>query len=333
MANCANFPPCSIIRNSTFVIHNYVWGRSSVWQSAAMALQRSGVRPPSSPPNSLFVRHLFGCLFLYDYQVIELPKKAVILARGLGRRMRAEVAGATLTDEQQRVAEVGIKALIPFVDGKTLLEMIIANVAAAGFSEVCLVIGPEHGVIREFCLAKGLAVEFVVQNEARGTADAVLAAENAVGNELFLVVNSDNLYPVDGLRRLRDTNCSAMLAFEREGLIERSNITVERIASFATVEADGDGNLRRIVEKPNEVESGSFVSMNAWLFSPEIFGACRAIGPSPERGEYEITAAVQFAIDSMGIKFAAVKTNEGVLDLSNRADIESAGRMLTAGNQ
>ena len=272
----------------------------------------------------------FSCIITH---VIELPTKAVIMARGLGRRMRAEKPGTALTDEQKRVADSGIKALIPFADGKTLLEKILANITAAGFSDVCLVIGPEHDAIRDHCATKGIAVTFVVQEEARGTADAVLAAESAVGDELFLVVNSDNLYPVEGLRRLRETNRPAMLAFEREALIVRSNIAADRIASFATVEIDDDGNLRRIVEKPDVVEPRSFVSMNAWLFSSEIFAACRAIEPSPLRKEYEITAAVQFAINHLGVEFTTVKTDEGVLDLSDRADIESAGRILATRNQ
>ena len=258
----------------------------------------------------------------------ELPKIAVILAGGLGTRMRSEVTGLDLTYEQKSIAKAGIKALIPFANGKTLLELILENLVVAGFSEFCVVIGPEHDVIRDFCLAKELDVRFAVQDKPLGTADAVIAAEGCVAaDELFLVVNSDNLYPVESLRRLRETNHPAMLAFEREALIEQSNIASERIAGFATVDIDAAGLLRRIVEKPDIVRSGSFVSMNAWLFSSTIFDACRSVERS-ERGEYEITAAVQYAIDKRGEEFVAVKSKEGVLDLSNRSDIESVSRFL-----
>lgn len=242
--------------------------------------------------------------------------------------MRAETVGVELTPQQERIANTGIKALVPVANGKTLLELITANLVVAGFTEVCLVIGPEHDAIRDFCSANAISVSFAMQIEAKGTADAVLAAENFVdADELFLVVNSDNLYPVDSLCRLRETARPAMLAFEREDLIERSNIGAERIAKFATVEIDADGFLRRIVEKPVRVEADSFVSMNAWLFSPVIFNACRTIEPS-ERGEYEITTAVQYAIDDLGVRFAAVKTNEAALDLSSRADIEGVSIIL-----
>lgn len=243
--------------------------------------------------------------------------------------MRAALPNVQLTPEQDRIASAGIKALMPIAGGKSLLELIFANLTAAGFSEICLVIGPEHGLVRDFCTTKGLKVEIAIQPEAKGTADAVLAVENRIpADELFLVVNSDNLYMVDSLRRLRETNHPAMLAYDRTSLIARSNIPAERISKFATVEIDERGHLSRIVEKPDHIDPNALVSMNAWLFSTKIFEACHAIGPSA-RGEYELTTAAQYAIDNMGEQFVAVRTNEGVLDLSSRADIEGVTRFLT----
>lgn len=247
--------------------------------------------------------------------------------------MRAAVPAAVLSPEQKRIADAGLKTLMPVADGKTLLDLSIDSLRSAGFDELCLVIGPEHDEVRDFCAAKGFDVDFAVQNKPLGTADAVLAAEVCVKpDEFFLVVNSDNLYPVMSLRRLREANRPAMLAFQRESLIEQSSIPEERIAKFATVEVDSQGFLRRIVEKPQAIAPGSFISMNAWLFSHRIFDACRAIGPS-ERGEYELASAVQYAIDELGEKFLAIKTNEGVLDLSSRSDIETVSRLLKERNQ
>jgi dTDP-glucose pyrophosphorylase len=244
--------------------------------------------------------------------------------------MRAIVGDVELTEEQAQAASSGLKALVPLIGSKTMLDFIVENVTAAGFSNICLVIGPEHGAIRDFCASRKLPVVFAEQPEAKGTADAVLASKEFIGAENFLVINSDNLYPVDGLQRLRAANRPALLAFDRANLIEQSNISADRVAKFATVEIDAAGNLTSIVEKPETVEADSLVSMNAWLFSPEIFRACSAIGPSAERGEYELTAAVQFAIDDLGVKFSAITTGEGVLDLSNRGDIDTASAYLTA---
>lgn len=250
------------------------------------------------------------------------------MARGLGTRMRAEAPGSMLNSDQAKIAAAGIKALIPLVNGRTLLEIITQRLADAGFKEICLVIGPEHVAIRNFCSEKKLNVQFVVQKEPKGTADAVLAAEEFVLNdEFFAIVNSDNLYPTALLAELREANCPALLAFEREALIEKSNIPAERIAKFATIDIDSNGYLKRIIEKPESVASDSFVSMNAWLFPHAIFKACRSVGLS-ERGEYELSSAVQFAIDELNIEFAAIKAAAGVLDLSSRADVQTIAKFL-----
>lgn len=243
--------------------------------------------------------------------------------------MRADEGGPELSAGQRRIAAKGIKTLMPIIGKKTMLELIVANLYKSGFTEICMVIGPEHDTIREFCSHKGLPSDFAIQQLPLGTADAVLAAERWVqGNELFLVVNSDNLYPVESIRRLRIGNRPGLMGFDREALIENSNIPEGRIAKYATLEVDGEGYLTHIVEKPVVIKTGSLVSMNAWLFSPMIFEACRVIEPSV-RGEFELASAVQYAIDNLGERFVVVGSTEGVLDLSSRADVASMQQFLS----
>ena len=252
----------------------------------------------------------------------------MILAGGLGTRMRAKTAGDDLTPEQSNIAAIGAKVLMPLIEGRTLLELMLENLSAAGFSDLCIVVGSRDNAVRDFCAVRNLQISFAVQDKPLGTADAVLAAEDFVGDDdLFLVVNSDNLYPVASLRRLREQNTQAILAFDQKSLIEQSNIPRERIARFATLEIGRTGHLTKVMEKSDTVDVDALVSMNAWLLSPSIFRACRSIGPS-ERGEYELTSAVQYAIDHLGANFSTVRSNEGVLDLSSRADVESFSSFL-----
>ncbi len=254
-------------------------------------------------------------------------QKAVILARGLGMRMKTDEKNAALSPSQAKIAGFGLKTLMPIVGEKTLLDFIFENLSKAGFRQFCLVIGQEHQAIRDFCAPQPYDISFVIQEKPLGTADAVLAAESFVGDELFLVVNSDNLYPVNDLRRLSELDQPGLIAFERTSLIQKSNIHAERIAGFAVIETDETGYLRKITEKPETVEENSFVSMNAWLFSTTIFAACRLINLSP-RNEFELTDAVKFAIENLGEKFKAVRSTEGVLDLSSRADIQGVAEKL-----
>jgi glucose-1-phosphate thymidylyltransferase len=242
--------------------------------------------------------------------------------------MRAETPGSELTNAQTTAAKAGLKALVPLANGKTLLDITLENLDSAGFTQFILVIGPEHDVVRNYCSANELNIRFAVQEKPLGTANAVLAVEKLIGDaELFGVFNSDNLYPVEGLRILRESTLPATLAFEREPLVRLSNIPEDRIAKFATIETDDTGHLTHIVEKPKTVNPDALISMNAWLFSTKIFEACRAIQPSL-RGEYEIASAVEYAINNLSEKFNAIRTQAGVVDLSSRADIKSAEPFL-----
>jgi glucose-1-phosphate thymidylyltransferase len=264
--------------------------------------------------------------------------KAVVLARGKGTRMQRTGGSAEVGAAQARAADAGLKAMIPF--RRPFLDYVLSVLADAGCTAVCLVIGPEHDVIRDHYGAhppSRLRVTFAVQQEARGTADAVLSAQAFAGGDPFLVLNADNYYPVDVLRALVTLNGPGLPAFERTALVAMSNIDPDRIASFAILTIDDAGLLQDIVEKPDPVTFAQLeregqevrVSMNCWRFSPVIFDACRAIEPSP-RGELELPNAVRYAVRTLRVPFRAIPVEAGVLDLSRRDDIAEVERRLAS---
>lgn len=259
--------------------------------------------------------------------------KAVVLARGLGTRMRREDAGAALDDAQASVAARGMKAMIPI--GRPFLDYALSALADAGCTDVCIVIAPGPNEIREHYTRtppERVRVSFSIQEEPRGTADALLAAEAFAAGDRVLMVNSDNYYPAATLAALRGAPGSAVLGFERDALIRESNIEEARVLKYALLAMHPDGSLARIVEKPDADTARAFgahalVSMNAWLFTPAIFEACRRVAPSP-RGELELQDAVRIAIDEMDERFDVVRVAAGVLDLSSRGDIASVRERL-----
>jgi len=254
------------------------------------------------------------------------PTKAVVLARGLGTRMRAADERAQLSAEQAAVADAGMKAMIAI--DRPFLDYVLSALADAGFTEVCVVVGPEHGGVRDYydrTAPSRLRISFAIQDRPLGTADALLAAAGFIGDESFIVLNSDNYYPADVLRELRAAGEPALPAFERQTLVQDGNIPPERIARYALLDVDAEGYLRRIVEKPDAATARAFgphaaVSMNVWLLTPSILEACRRVPPSA-RGEVELPNAVQWAIDHLGMRIRAVPVQAAVLDLSHRGDI------------
>ncbi len=259
--------------------------------------------------------------------------KAVILARGLGTRMRRADRAASLDERQQAIAETGVKALIPV--GRPFLDYVLSALADAGYARVCLVVAPEHDAIRRYydqIQPKRLRIQYAVQQEPRGTADAVAAAEAFAGADPFLVINSDNYYPPAALRGLHDQSGPAAALFEQESMFSGSNIPPERLRQFAVGRIDERGFLARILEKPDDAILAAlprplWLSMNCWRFGPPIFEACRKIRPSP-RGELEIPDAVQYAIDVLGESFRAVCLRAAVLDLTSRQDVATIASKL-----
>ena len=284
-----------------------------------------------------------------------------MLARGLGARMREPDAAARLSEGQQRAADAGIKMMIP-VHGRPFLDYVLSALADAGIADVALVVAPAHDGISGHYAANPparIALSFVVQPEARGTADAVLAAERWTGGRPFLAMNADNLYPVPALQALASLAEPGLLAFDREDLVRSGNIPPERVLAFALVEVDEEGYLTGIVEKPTDLppEDGShenpvesrdraggarasqvspvasafrrkdqFVSMNCWRFDARIFDACRDV-PRSVRGELELPEAVALAT-RRGVRFRALPARGPVLDLSRRADAADVERRL-----
>ena len=263
-----------------------------------------------------------------------MTDKAAILARGLGTRMRKDDGGTALDAEQAAVAETGVKGMIPI--GRPFMDYLVSALADAGFTDVCLVIGPEHRKVSDYyekeITVSRVRIHIAIQERPLGTADAVLAAEGFAGGESFAVVNSDNYYPIEALAALHARRGPALIAFERAALVRLGNVQADRAQRFGALDIGPDGFLRRVVAggepRPNTGDENEiYSSLNCWLFTPEIFRACRDV-PLSARGESELPQAVQLAIDEMGIRFEAVRMSTAVLDMSSRADIAAVAERL-----
>jgi dTDP-glucose pyrophosphorylase len=261
----------------------------------------------------------------------------MILARGLGTRMQKDVDGLKLDAQTAAIAAKGAKGLIPI--GRPFLDHTLQALMDAGVREFCLIVAPGSSAIRDYYQAvaagiEGASIDFAVQEQPIGTANAVAAGETWAAGKPFMVFNSDNYYYPHTVADLAAANAPATTAFERNALIARSNIPAERISRFAVMEIDPQWRLRRIVEKPANPDAYArdgklYVSMNCFLFTKEIFEACRSIKPDPVRKEYELPVAVQYSIEKLGCDYQAVRAEEGVLDLTGKADIEPVRKMLS----
>ncbi|MBX9928237.1 MAG: NTP transferase domain-containing protein [Gemmatimonadaceae bacterium] len=252
--------------------------------------------------------------------------QAIILARGLGTRMRRAEPTAQLDASQSAAAAAGQKAMMPVGD-HPLIDHLLSRCADAGITRAAVVIAPEHEAMRAHLTAGGVrrvTVTCVEQLEPRGTADAVFAARGVVHGDA-IVLNGDNLYPVRALRVLASADAPALVAFDAEALVRLGNIPAERVRAFAAVELDGD-QLIGITERPADGTAVRWVSMNCWALTPAIIVACGEVAPSP-RGELELPDAVRAAM-AAGAVVRALRSSEPVLDLSQRGDVATLALAL-----
>ena len=62
--------------------------------------------------------------------------------------MRKPDTDADLDAAQAAAADSGVKGMIPI--GRPFMDFLISALADAGFTDVCLVIGPEHQMVRDY---------------------------------------------------------------------------------------------------------------------------------------------------------------------------------------
>ena len=192
----------------------------------------------------------------------------IILCAGNGTRM-------------QPLSLTTPKPLIPILN-KPIIQWQIE--AVSDFSAEIVVVlnrpdnNPLQALILEF-LEKYPNVKIAYQEEARGTADAVLAANSEVaeGNRI-LVLSGDDLYDQSDLENL--------VKVEAGGLC----IEVADPRKFNVFETDGDRVLN-ITEKP-DMDGPAKSGIGAFILPYDIFDILENLEPNAERGEYELPSAV-----------------------------------------
>ncbi len=210
--------------------------------------------------------------------------KGLILAGGSGTRLRP-------------ITHTGAKQLVP-VANRPILFYGLQHMADAGIREVGIIIGDTGDEIRAAVgdgSEWGLAVTYIPQDAPLGLAHAVLIAHDFLGDDDFVMYLGDNLLR-DGIRRFVD----GFTAHQAESGVEScaAQILLAPVPDpqrFGVAELGADGSVVALVEKP-EVPPSDLALVGVYLFDRSIHEAVRAIEPS-ERGELEITDAIQWLID------------------------------------
>ena len=252
--------------------------------------------------------------------------------------MKKSLDQANLSEVSKKQALERHKSLIELGSSKTpLLSLLCTEAIAADVEQIIIVTSSDH---QDFLLWREsfgkthpeVTIEFAVQPEPLGTADAVQQAMEQftiLQESSFIIANGDNLYSQNAFKKAmahQDTP-HAIIAYEAKHL----GFDESRIAAFALIQVDENNFVEGIIEKPPidthkdfyDKEGHLRVSMNLNLVEGgSFYKALQACPVHPTRGEKELPEAIRITINEKPKSVYCHLVFEKLPDLTSAQDLE-----------
>ena len=218
--------------------------------------------------------------------------KGLILSGGAGTRLRP-------------LTHTRAKQLVPIAN-KPVLFYGIEDMAAAGVTDIAIVVGDTHQEIRDAVgdgSRFGVSVSYIHQEAPLGLAHCVLIARDFLGDDCFVMYLGDNMLEqglaefIDRFDQQREQSPSLLDNPDTSPCRAQILLTpVDNPSSFGVAELGPDGDVSNLVEKPADPPS-NLALVGVYIFDSSIHDAVAAIEPSA-RGELEITDAIDWLIQN-----------------------------------
>jgi len=237
---------------------------------------------------------------------------AIILAAGMGTRMKSSLP----------------KVLHP-VAGRPMIGHLLDRLDELAVDRKIVVLGA--GAEADAVARAVDPVATVVQDPPRGTADAVLAARDAMAG-----FDGDVLVLFGDTPLLSAATMERMIARRRAGddpFVVVLGFRPDRPAGYGRLVLDGDGTLEAIVEDREATDEERAITLcNAGIMAFDarrLFAVLDAVGNANAKGEYYLTDVVAIARGlGFGCAVAEVEDEREVMGVNARADLAVAEAVM-----
>ncbi|MDQ5853217.1 MAG: glucose-1-phosphate thymidylyltransferase [Chloroflexota bacterium] len=212
------------------------------------------------------------------------------------------------------------KQLIPLAN-KPLLFRVIEAIRDAGITEIGIVVGDTANEIREAVgrgQRWGVEITYIRQSAPLGLAHAVKESRDFLQDERFVMFLGDNaleggISPL--IEQFGSSDWNAQIVLTK----------VSDPSQFGVAELDANGQIVRLVEKPQEFVS-NLALVGVYMFDHHIWEAVEHIKPS-WRNELEITDAIQYLVEHRYRVFPYIHRGWWI-DTGKKTDMLDANRLV-----
>lgn len=248
--------------------------------------------------------------------------KGIVLAGGSGTRLYP------ITKEIS-------KQMLPIYD-KPMIYYPLSVLMLAGIRDILIISTPQDTPKFERMLGDGsnygIKLNYKVQEEPKGLAQAFTIGEEFIGKENVAMILGDNIFYGNGLQE----KLSNAIKNTEKGLASVFGYNVPDPERFGVVEFDNAGRVVSIEEKPEHPKS-NYAATGLYFYDNRVIDYAKNLKPSA-RGELEITdinkiylANKELSVEVLGRGYSWLDT--GTFDSLNEASdfvrsVQKNGQMI-----